>query len=157
MSIKRIIAFTILSMLFTVAVFAQQTGTGSYYNKKFQGRRTTSGERLDNELYTAAHRSLPLGTFVKVTNISNGKSVIVKVNDRGCYRRGRIIDVTYTAAKDLDMIRTGIIRVKVEVVSPSEEISILLDSLRFLEAPSVKPIETPSTPELPKSLPLKIK
>ena len=155
MSLNRPFALTILSILCTVTIYAQQTGTASYYGNKFQGRRTTSGERLDNELYTAAHMTLPLGTLVKVTNLVNTKSVVVKINDRGHFKRGRVIDLTYAAAKELEMIRLGIVRVMVEILPPEDEI-IIIDSLRIIQAPEIRPLQTAVTLPLPPRLPGKL-
>lgn len=93
-----------------------QIGKASYYSNKFNGRKTASGEIYNSKLYTAAHRSLPFGTKVKVTNLKNGKFVIVKINDRGALRGGRVIDVSRAAAKKLGMIREGVVRVKIEIV-----------------------------------------
>lgn len=91
-------------------------GKASYYGSEFEGRGTSSGEIFSNRNYTAAHKSLAFGTLVKVTNISNNKSVIVKVNDRGPFVAGRIIDLSKVAAEELDMIRSGVIEVKIEVL-----------------------------------------
>jgi len=90
------------------------TGEASYYGAQFQGRPTASGERFDNGQLTAAHRTLPFGTKVRVTNLSNGRSVVVRVNDRGPYARGRIIDLSRAAARRIDMVRAGVARVRVE-------------------------------------------
>ncbi|NIK73305.1 rare lipoprotein A [Thermonema lapsum] len=91
-------------------------GGASYYADKFNGRKTASGEIFDNAAMTAAHRTLPFGTYVKVTNLANGKSVIVRINDRGPYAHGRIIDVTKAAAIQLGMVGTGTAWVMVEEV-----------------------------------------
>ena len=91
-------------------------GVASYYGKKFQGRRTASGERFDMYKYTAAHRTLPFGTRVKVTNTSNGKSVVVRINDRGPFKRGRIIDISYIAARAIGIVGKGSGRVRIELV-----------------------------------------
>jgi rare lipoprotein A len=95
---------------------AKNTGIASYYAAKFNGRRTASGEIFDNTLMTAAHRSLPFGTFIQVTNLRNNKSVIVRINDRGPYAKGRIIDLTKAAAKKIGVSRSGVARVKLEVL-----------------------------------------
>ena len=94
-----------------------QTGQASWYGKAFAGKPTASGEIFNDELLTAAHRSLPLGTKVRVTNIANGKSVEVKVNDRGPYAGGRIIDLSRAAARALGMIEDGLIEVRLETIS----------------------------------------
>jgi len=87
-------------------------GIASWYGKQFQGKRTASGERFDMFSMTAAHRSLPLPSYVKVTNLSNNKSVVVRINDRGPFIKGRLIDVSYAAAVKLGLIATGHARVK---------------------------------------------
>lgn len=88
----------------------------SFYAAKFQGRRTASGETFNNSAMTAAHRSLPFGTQVKVTNVRNGRSVVVRINDRGPYAKGRIIDLSKAAAKKIGVSRSGVARVKLEVL-----------------------------------------
>jgi len=93
-----------------------QTGKASYYGDKFQGRKTASGELYDREKMTAAHRTLPFGTMCRVTNILNGKSVEVRVNDRGPFSKNRIIDISYRAMSELDGIHAGLIDVNVEVI-----------------------------------------
>ncbi len=99
----------------------RQEGYASYYHKKFHGRKTTSGERFSNKELTAAHRTLPFGTLVKVTNIQTGKWVILKVNDRGPRSRKRVIDVSYRAARHLGMLNgKGIVRVNVEELPKSD-------------------------------------
>src|SRR5688500_2730559 len=79
----------------------QPEGGASFYGASFEGRRTASGERFDPDELTAAHPTLPFGTRVRVTNLGNDKTVVVRINDRGPYRRGRIIDVSYRAARKL--------------------------------------------------------
>ncbi|QDH77816.1 septal ring lytic transglycosylase RlpA family protein [Echinicola soli] len=90
-----------------------EKGQASYYADKFIGRKTASGERYQAGKMTAAHRSLPFGTVVKVKNLRNGKTVKVRINDRGPFVRGRIIDVSKKAARQLDMIRSGVVPVEV--------------------------------------------
>ena len=102
-------AFAILAGA-SQAEAAAQTGKASYYK---QGHRTASGERFDAGDYTAAHRTLPLGTRVLVTNLDTGISVIVRVNDRGPFIKTRIIDVSYGAAKFLGITRSGVAQVKI--------------------------------------------
>ena len=96
-----------------------QTGKASYYAKKFSGRKTASGERLHHDSLTCAHRTYPFGTQLKVTNPANGKTVIVRVTDRGPYVKGRIIDLSVRAAKELGIIAQGIAPVIVERYNPS--------------------------------------
>jgi rare lipoprotein A len=94
-----------------------QTGQASWYGKAFAGKPTASGEIFNHELLTAAHRSLPLGTNIRVTNVENGKSVEVRVNDRGPYVGGRIIDLSRAAARALGMIEDGLTEVRLETIS----------------------------------------
>lgn len=93
-----------------------QTGVASWYGPGFDGRRTASGERFDRHALTAAHRTLPHGTRVIVTNLENGRSVTVRINDRGPFARGRIIDLSYGAARAIGMIPTGTAKVRLTVV-----------------------------------------
>ncbi len=96
--------------------FYRKRGIASWYGRKFHGKRTASGEIFDLNDLTAAHPSLPLGTYVKVTNLRNGRSIVVKVNDRGPFRRKRIIDLSYAAAYRLGLHKTGIAPVEVQVL-----------------------------------------
>jgi rare lipoprotein A len=96
---------------------ATQRGYATFYGSEQHGGPTASGERFDKRLMTAAHRTLPMGTRVRVTNTRNGRSVVVRINDRGPYGgRGRIIDVSEAAAVQLDMIEAGVVPVLVEVL-----------------------------------------
>lgn len=94
----------------------QQTGKASFYSKRATGARTSNGERLHHDSLTCAHKTHPFGTLLKVTNPSNGKEVVVRVTDRGPFKRGRIIDLSWGAAKELGMLTQGVAMVKVEVV-----------------------------------------
>lgn len=91
-----------------------QTGKASYYAKKFNGRRTASGEKFRSSKRTAAHRTLPFGTKVKVTNLKNGRSVKVKINDRGPFVAGRIIDLSRKAARKIGILDEGVGSVRIE-------------------------------------------
>lgn len=93
-----------------------QYGIASFYSNKFNGRRTSSGEIFSQQKLTAAHNSLPLGTYVRVTNLRNGRSVVVKINDRLHHRNKRIIDLTRSAALKLGFTKSGVTRVKLEVL-----------------------------------------
>jgi rare lipoprotein A len=93
------------------------TGTASYYAHALAGRRTASGERYDPQQLVAAHRSLPFGTILRVINPDNGRSVEVRVIDRGPFSPGRVIDLSRSAAEALDMVRRGVIPVRIEVLS----------------------------------------
>ena len=92
-------------------------GIASYYHNKFHGRLTANGERYDKRELTAAHREYPFGTYVRVTSLANGNSVIVRINDRGPHIRNRIIDLSRAAAEELDMIHDGLAHVRVEVLA----------------------------------------
>jgi rare lipoprotein A len=94
----------------------EQSGLASWYGKKFHGRKTSNGETYNMYAMTAAHKTLPLGTYVRVHNLTNGKSVDVRVNDRGPFVRGRIIDLSYTAAKRIGIVGPGTARVRVEAL-----------------------------------------
>jgi len=89
----------------------QQVGAASWYGEQYHGKITASGEPFDMYDFTAAHATLPLGTFVQVTNLNNGRTVMVRVNDRGPFVKGRIIDVSYNAARILDFLKEGVQRV----------------------------------------------
>jgi len=92
-----------------------ESGVISYYAKKFHGRKTASGERFDSKALTAAHRTLPFGTEVKVTNLDNGKSVNVRVNDRGPFHADRVMDVSPAAARELGLMGPGMAEARIEV------------------------------------------
>jgi len=91
-------------------------GKASYYADKYQNRKTASGELYKHELKTAAHKRLPFGSRVKVTNVKNGKSVIVKVNDRGPFVKGCVIDLSKSAFESIGSTSSGVINVKIEVI-----------------------------------------
>lgn len=91
------------------------TGKASYYGNKFNGRKTASGERFDNNKYTAAHKKLPFGTEIIVENVSNKKRVTVRINDRGPFTKNRILDVSLIAAKELDFVRQGTATIRIYI------------------------------------------
>jgi rare lipoprotein A len=97
---------------------AYQVGIASWYGEYFQGKQTASGEPYDMRDFTAAHPSLPLGTFVRVTNLRNGKAVVVRINDRGPVVDGRIIDVSYNAARALGFKEHGLQKVRLDLYQP---------------------------------------
>ena len=101
-----------------------QIGEASYYARMFEGRPTASGTLYREDSLTAAHRTLPMGTVVKIENLRNQKSVIVEINDRGPYAQGRIIDLSRAAAKKLKMLDEGVAEVRLEVVEPAPGYSI---------------------------------
>jgi len=94
-----------------------QVGTASWYGQDFQGKPTASGEPFDMHDFTAAHMKLPLGSYVRVTNLRNGKSAIVRINDRGPVIEGRIIDVSYNVARALDFKSKGLQTVRLDVIA----------------------------------------
>jgi rare lipoprotein A (peptidoglycan hydrolase) len=97
---------------------AYQVGVASYYGKKFHGKPTANGEIFNMYKLTAAHRVLPLGTRIKVTHLGNGRWVEVKVNDRGPFIEGRILDLSFAAALELEMVKAGTAKVMIELVDP---------------------------------------
>jgi rare lipoprotein A len=115
--------YTVLGETYRVLPSAKgysATGKASWYGKKFHGLRTSSGEKYDMYKMTAAHRTLPLPSYVRVTNLANDKSIIVKVNDRGPFHSERIMDLSYAAAARLDILKSGTGRVKIEAIDPAE-------------------------------------
>jgi rare lipoprotein A len=121
---KKKISLFILLFASIVYLFADNTasfGVASYYGTYFHGKKTASGELYDQYKLTAAHKTLPLGTIIKVTNTQNSKSVILKVNDRGPYVKGRIVDVSTKAAELLGFRHKGTTHVKVEIMSDIEK------------------------------------
>ncbi|AUT72767.1 septal ring lytic transglycosylase RlpA family protein [Paraburkholderia hospita] len=98
----------------------RQLGLASWYGRGFHGHRTANGEHYDMYAMTAAHRTLPLGSYVRVTSLASSKSVVVRINDRGPYARGRVIDLSYLAASALGMHRAGVTKVSIERVEKPE-------------------------------------
>lgn len=116
-----------------------QYGKASWYGDKEHGNRAASGEVFNRYAYTAAHKELPFGTVVRVTNLDNGKKAEVRINDRGPYVKGRVIDLSYAAAKSIGLIRSGVADVKIEVFStPSQRSESLFISLYTLQAGSFR-------------------
>ena len=111
-----LVLLALLPLLLSAQSGSPQTGIATYYARKFDGRRTSSGEKFSNKKLTAAHHSLPYGTKVKVTNLSNNKSVIVTINDRLPKKTPRSIDLSQAAAKELDFIKAGKAKVRIEVL-----------------------------------------
>ena len=97
-----------------------KVGYASFYAHRFHGRATAYGETYDEKALTAAHPSLPLGTRVRVTNLANGRSVVLRINDRGPWAKNRLIDVSYAAAQELRFVREGLARVRIEVVARAD-------------------------------------
>ena len=96
----------------TVPASAESVGVASYYGKGFHGRRAANGEIFNMNAMTAAHKSLPFGTRLQVTNLSNGKSVIVRIQDRGPFIRGRVLDLSFAAAKAIGMVHSGTAKIR---------------------------------------------
>jgi len=121
MNIKNTLIFIVLFLFSSVIAVGRegfpQYGDASWYGNPHHGRITANGERFDMHDYTAAHKSLPFGTVLKVTNLRNGKSVVVRVNDRGPFVNKRIIDVSYAAAKNIGILKSGATRVRIELVT----------------------------------------
>ncbi len=116
-------SYTVLGKTYHVLPDAKgyrEQGLASWYGNKFHGKRTSSGEPYDMYAMTAAHKTLPLPTWVRVTNLDNGKAVVVKVNDRGPFHSGRIIDLSYAAASKLGVLAKGTARVEVAAVLPGK-------------------------------------
>ena len=107
------VAFTIMGF---ISLHAQQRGKASFYSRQATGARTSSGERLHHNDFTCAHRTHPFGTKLRVKNLNNGKEVVVRVNDRGPFGRGRIVDLSWGAAKALGMLSQGVVAVEVTPV-----------------------------------------
>jgi rare lipoprotein A len=115
-------------------VGSTETGIASWYGFPYDGRRAASGEIYDMRQLTAAHRRLPFQTWVEVTNLSNGKQVDVRINDRGPFVKGRVLDLSQAAARDIDMLRAGTARVRLKVIPPPNP------------SPDIPPRTPPSTP-----------
>ncbi|WP_165669966.1 septal ring lytic transglycosylase RlpA family protein [Metapseudomonas otitidis] len=120
-SLPLLAGLTLLAACSTPGFFSAETGgtyredgEASYYGARHHGKRSASGERFDQNALTAAHRTLPFGTRVKVTNLNNDRSVVVRINDRGPHVRGRLIDLSRRAAEALDMLRSGVAPVRVQ-------------------------------------------
>ncbi len=119
-----------------------ETGIASWYGVPYDGRRAASGEIYDMRQLTAAHRRLPFQTWVEVTNLTNGKQVDVRINDRGPFVKGRIVDLSQAAARDIDMLRAGIARVRLKVIPPPPSFSQSGPS----REPSREPVEITAAP-----------
>ena len=121
MNIFQLLVFSILSLSFSATGQKGKTielkGRASYYADNFHGKRTASGEKFDINKFSAAHRTLPFGTKVKVTNLINGRAVILKINDRGPHVKTRIIDLSKISAKSIDLMKYGDAKVSIEVVT----------------------------------------
>jgi len=133
MEVNKTIKIILFLFVGVSIVIAQTRGNASYYSNKMQGKRTASGERYHKDSLTCAHLTYPFGTMLKVRNLKNDKEVIVKVTDRGPHNRHLMIDLSYSAAQQLDMIRAGVVPVEITRV---DSIPILFD----IQADSLKKI-----------------
>ncbi|MDC7127412.1 MAG: septal ring lytic transglycosylase RlpA family protein [Spirochaetales bacterium] len=136
-----LIFLIILISVTAIPVFAFESGQASWYGGKFQGRKTANGEIFDTNKLTAAHKTLPFNTIVKVTNLKNNKVVQVRINDRGPFVEGRIIDLSRAAAEKIGMSRSGIANVKLEIVSLPHGV----DEKLIKKTENVSPIGIPSS------------
>lgn len=146
--------YTVLGRTYRVMEDARgysEEGIASWYGNKFHGHRTSSFERYDMYAMTAAHKTLPIPTYVRVTNLDNNRSVIVRVNDRGPFHRGRIIDLSWAAAQKLGYAGAGTARVRVEAIEPPEdapsEMTVVADTTP--PAAVAEPVAGPAPPALP--------
>jgi rare lipoprotein A len=130
--------YTVLGKTYSVMPDSKgysQEGRASWYGKKFHGYKTSSGEIYDMYQMTGAHRSLPIPSYVRVTNLSNGRTAVVRVNDRGPFHSKRIMDLSYAAAVKLDVVRTGTANVRLDVVGVSDAPAIYANNLRAKKLP----------------------
>lgn len=129
------------------------SGIASIYASRFHGRPTASGERYNHKALTAAHRFLPFGTLVRVLNIKNGRSIIVRINDRGPFHRGRVIDLSAAAARALGFLKHGMTKVKLEVIHfpgkgrPPKNLPDLMPAPETESEPDAESPEIPSDPD----------
>ena len=128
---KNTLLFLIFALIFSSTTYAQETGNASFYSRKLHGRHTSDGGHYNNDSLTCAHKTLPFGTLLLVRNPKNGNEVIVKVTDRGPHTRNRLIDLSYRAAKELDIISAGIAKVTIM------KIDLLPVKIRLIQIPKV--------------------
>ena len=133
-----LVALFTLCNIFTLTIQAQSDGKASYYSNGLHGRKMSNGERYDRNAFTCAHRTLPFGTRLKITNPRNGKSVIVRVTDRGPFVRGRVVDLSYAAARELGTLASGVAYVKVELVRKETDIPFPSESTGIIEMPEIE-------------------
>ena len=107
----------LICFILTINLFSAQTsGKATFYHDKFEGRKTASGEIFDNDEFTAANRTIPFGTKVKITNLRNGKSVVVRINDRGPFTKGRAFDMSRAAFEEIGSLSAGHLPIEYEIV-----------------------------------------
>ncbi len=115
----KVFLYSLFSLILTISTTQSanaEEGIAAYYSDVFQGKKTASGELYDRDKLTAAHKTLPYGTKVKVIHLKNDKSVIVTITDRGPFTKKRIIDLSYAAAQEIDLIKVGISKVRLEIL-----------------------------------------
>lgn len=148
--------YTALGTAFTPLQSVQpfsQTGMGTWYGKKFNGAKTSSGEKYDMYSMTAAHPTLPIPSYARVTNLSNGRSVIVRVNDRGPFLRSRIIDLSYVAAWKLGYINQGSAKLQVDAIVPDELDSFIASNTGLASTPTTSATPSPAPAAVPAPTP----
>ncbi|MFN3782369.1 MAG: septal ring lytic transglycosylase RlpA family protein [Spirosomataceae bacterium] len=151
---RKIFLPKIILVFIPFLLFAQQSptighsfsGRVSYYGYKLNGRKTASGERLDSKKFTAAHRSLPFGTLLEIKNPKNGKSCVVRVNDRGPFSGKRVLDISVAAAREIGIINTGVLTLSITIVGVDEE-QILFNSTDFPYLEKSPPVSIPFLPK----------
>lgn len=121
-----------------------QKGKASFYAKKFTGRRTAYGERVNAQALEGAHRLYPLNTLIEVTNLDNHQSVIVRINDRGPFVKGRVIDLTHAAARALGMISKGVVNVSLRVVGKGRALTLTPLTNPFADPVNYQPLLEPA-------------
>lgn len=144
-----------------------EEGTASWLAKDLDGNKTANGDVLDSKLFSAAHRNLPIPSYVRVTNLDNGLETIVRVNDRGPFDSSRLIDLSYAAAEQLDMVHTGEARVRLELISDTPDQRVIMEPMAPMlpaetpadtqVAPSPKPATPAATPASSTSKPVAAK
>jgi rare lipoprotein A len=122
-----------------------QFGVASWYSNDFHGSKTSNGEKYDKDAFTAAHRMLPFGTIIKVTNIKNGRSAYVRVNDRGPHKASRKIDMSYASAKKIGMINDGVARVRLEVMNDKFAVKLYEQQEKFWQIENAGSHESDNT------------
>lgn len=134
------ILVTIACLAFTIDGMAQSdhSGKASYYSNSLHGRKMSNGERYNRDSLTCAHRSLPFGTRLKVTNPNNGRTVVVRVTDRGPFVKGRVIDLSYAAARELHMLNSGVAYMRIETLKPEDNIPYTNEPESPLQTPDVQ-------------------
>ncbi|HEY5570311.1 MAG TPA: septal ring lytic transglycosylase RlpA family protein [Bacteroidales bacterium] len=151
---KRYFLFIGFFYCFILYSFSQnQIGYASYYANSFHGKKSANGETHDNNDFTAAHRTFTFGTFVRVVNLKNNKSVVVRITDRGPFSHSRIIDVSYAAAKKLDIISQGVAKVEIENIGDPSQFKIT--RLMEIKMKSFEPYKPAIT--IPKPIAKKVK